>query len=98
MYLYRTFTERVYITNLNAITAATLESWLCTSGIDRAAWCWPKPLLVAEFRYLRKTNRYWTVWVQNERRLRSKNGRVIPRHFSRRSGFVMPSSLAGFRR
>lgn len=45
------------------------------------AWCWPKPPLVAKFRYLPKTNRYWTAWVKNEPRLRSKHGHIIPHQF-----------------
>lgn len=51
------------------------------TGVDRVAYVWPKPLLVAEFRYLRKNSRYWSTWVKNECRLRSKHGRVIPRQF-----------------
>lgn len=49
-----------------------------TTGVDRQAFVWPKPLLVAQFRYLRETSRYWTVWTRDERRLRSKHGRSIP--------------------
>lgn len=61
MFLFRTCTEREYLTNISAIPAETLETWRGTTGVNRAAYCWPKPLLVAEFRYLRKQSRYWSV-------------------------------------
>lgn len=79
MFLYRTFTEREYLTRIAAIPVATIEAWRNMTGVDRTAYVWPKPLLLAEFRYLRKDSLYWTNWVRNERRLRSKHGRVVPR-------------------
>lgn len=79
MFLFRTYTERQYLTNMSALTADTIEGWRGTKGVDLEAYVWRKPLLVADFRYFLKDSRFWNVWVKNERRLRSKRGRVIPR-------------------
>lgn len=61
MFLIRTYTEHEYLTIINAIPAETTESWRGTTSVDWEAYHWPKPLLVAQFRYLRKSSRYWTV-------------------------------------
>lgn len=79
MFHFRAFTEHEYLTNLKPIPAAAIESWRGTNSVDLNAYVWPKPLLVAKGFYLRKNYPYWTVWVKNECRLRSKNGLVIPR-------------------
>lgn len=58
MFLFRTFDERKYLTNVSSIATATPESWLGTSGVARDQYVWPKPMLVAEVNYLQKEGRY----------------------------------------
>lgn len=91
MFVYRTNGEQTYLERLNAIPAATIESWRGHDKVDNAAWCGSHPLLVAEFRYSDKKSNYWTDMVRHERRMRSKYDLAIPFQcmtpFSTRPGF-----------
>lgn len=78
MFVYRTLGEVDYLEALNAISSDKLSSWRGAGIVADDAWVWTKPQLVVDFRYQRKRGSYWTVFVKNERRLRSKHGRPIP--------------------
>lgn len=78
MFFFRTCTDREYLTNNNAIHAATIESWRVYDKFRSGDVCMAEDIVGGEIRYLRKTSSYWTAWVTNDRQLRSKHGRIIP--------------------
>lgn len=78
MFMYRTDGEVEYLRRLNALPGTLLEEWRGRSTIAPAALCLPRPQLVKEFRFSRKQGSYWTAFVRNERRNRSKYGVAVP--------------------
>ena len=78
MFVFRTNGEVGYFDNLNAIPATQIAAWSGERTSSMDAWCFTKPQLVAEFRYLRKRGSYFDVFVRNERRMRSRHGRAVP--------------------
>ena len=81
MFLYRTRGEREYVRNLLTLTNRQLERWRNQTVIDPAAYKIPKPLLYADFRFIKKgQSEYWREDVRQERRLRSSHGWFLPWH------------------
>lgn len=78
MFVYRTNGEVEYLRRLNVLPDILLEEWRGQSAVAPAALCFPRPQLVKEFRFSRKQGSYWTAFVRNERRSRSKYGVAVP--------------------
>ena len=78
MFDYQMNGERAYLSTLNALGSDTISGWRGAEVVSMEVYCKPLPHLVAEFRYLRKTNSCWETFVHNERRFRSKHGFSIP--------------------
>lgn len=78
MFLFRTNGEMEYFRRLCTLPPIILEVWRNHDGISMTAVCFPRPQLVKEFRFTRKQGSYWSAFVCDERRNRSKYGVAIP--------------------
>lgn len=80
LFVYRTRGEMSYVDALQQLSPALVESWRGKCEPDQRAVLMDRPQLRREFRYLRKTNDYWTKYIRNERRARVATDLLIPHH------------------
>jgi len=89
MFVYRTLVEIDYVARLDALDAALLVAWCGREDVDERAYCYTKPQLCVDFRFIRKDSRYWTNYVRNERRSLEATGLLVPHQCTQQNNMTM---------